>query len=167
MNIGVFINPKTKASHRLEISNNEEFIERVRQVNAEAREQGIKWPIRHWKIRHLGDNGKTPAAIQKLIDQSNATGDEPKKNLTEKLAAPGLDEQLLPETTNTAVEETKAAFEEIETLNAIDETADELAEMHKNGEGDFSLPEPDRDSIEGEVKPREKPRINPFTGEPQ
>jgi hypothetical protein len=156
MNIGVFANPKTKATQRLEISNNEEFIERVRQINAEAREQNIKWPIRHWKIRHLGDNGKTPAAIQKLIDQSNRTDDSPQlthekddeigqatakamdkvltdtepKNLTEKIAVPGMDEALLPETTNTVVE-------------------------------------PVRDNIEGEVKPREKPRINPFTGEPQ
>lgn len=161
INIGDFANPKGGNVH-IEISNNDQFIARVREINAEAREQGVTWPIRRWKIRHLGE--RVPAAIQKLIDQSKAIGE------SESLAAPGLDEAILPETTNQVVDIGRTATKPSEMgHDYMTNGGAELDEAIKNleavqAEHGIEVPPNPGPQIEGNIKPREKPKINPFTG---
>jgi hypothetical protein len=146
INIGVFEAPGMP-SVRLEISNDKEFIAKVREVNAEAREKGISWPIRRWKIRHLGD--RTPAAIQKMIDQSNRTDNAP---------------QLTHEKDDEIGHATAKAMDDVlsEPID-IGTTATKPSEMgHVYEEAESA-----RDEIQGEVQVRAKPKVNPFTGEPQ
>jgi len=180
-------------THKLEISNDDEFIRRYKEVNKKARKKGVKDVEKCWKIKHLGDKSRVPAAIQRLIDASQGI-----VTPMSQLAAPGLDEALLPETTNTVVEEAPGipmangkkeymenggekldeAIKDLEAVQSefakdcphcnepldIAEGSDDCEHCGKNL---WREPETQaEEQIEGEIKPRERPKINPFTGEP-
>jgi hypothetical protein len=148
INVGEF-NPPGMGSARLEISNNDEFIRRYKETNREARRKGITEVEKHWKIRHLGD--RVPAAIQRLIDASNGVMtpmsqlDKPTRNADDLKEVP-------VRRPNGSV--TDPLGEAIKDLEAVQQ------------EHGIEVPPNPGPQIEGDIKPREKPKINPFTGQP-
>jgi hypothetical protein len=59
-------------SVRLEISNPDAFISRVKEINRDIKrgKKGNKEPMKLWKIQALGGD-RIPAAVQRLIDASS------------------------------------------------------------------------------------------------
>lgn len=67
INIGEVDHPE-HGQIRIEISNDEEFIARVKQISKGLPGRGLQEKLKHWKIKTIGQD-RVPAAIQKMMGE--------------------------------------------------------------------------------------------------
>jgi hypothetical protein len=84
INVGE-INHSSVGSIKLEISNDDLFVKRVKEINREIKDVPRADRMKLWKIRVIGE-GRIPAKIQHLIDGSEDT--EPPEETTQDLRTP-------------------------------------------------------------------------------
>lgn len=70
INIGEFDHPKMGRIN-IEISNDKEFLRRIKQINREAAKKGIEDAMKLWKIRQVGE-GRVAAEIQRTKEKAEA-----------------------------------------------------------------------------------------------
>ena len=88
INIGEITHP-TAGQIRLEISNDDEFVKRVKAINKDLPGTN-KSNMTRWKIRRVGED-RVPAKIQQLIDKG---GEE--NGVVETVEAVPVERELLP-----------------------------------------------------------------------
>lgn len=65
-NVGRIEHPSI-GTWQIEISNDKEFLSRLKEINKELKKKGVKEPEKMWKVSRIGE-GRVPADIARLMN---------------------------------------------------------------------------------------------------